>query len=493
MYSLLFLACVSFVLSVALTPVCRNLFRRWGLVDVPDAGRRSHARPVPKAGGVPILAASALSFALLLAAPLKAGLLVEQSLPVVWKLLPALGLIFLTGLADDLRGLKPWQKLAGQVAAAGAAWAGGIQIHAVGGIALPVWLTAPVTLVWLVACANAFNLIDGVDGLAAGVGLFAAVTTLAAALLSNNVPLALATAPLAGSLLGFLRYNFSPASIFLGDSGSLLVGFVLGCYGVVWSQKCATILGLTAPMIALALPILDVLLSIGRRFLRGQPIFTGDRGHIHHRLLDRGLTPRRVALLLYGVGGLFATFSLLVTVLRNEFSGLVLVLFSAAAWLGVQNLGYAEFRTARRMLMSGAFQNMLNAQIGIEKLDAELKAAPGPEECWKALETAAAGLRFHRVEMALAGRRYAKELAAVNGHGAWELRVPLGGDGMVRLVCAFHSGLPPVEAGRLAEVLRARLGEKRFPIPMGPRRSARATANARVGLEEWPSGRRRRS
>ncbi len=482
MYSLLFLACVSFALSVALTPVCRDLFRRYGLMDVPDAGRKSHARPVPKAGGVPILAASLLSFALLVILPLKAGLLVEQSLPVVWKLLPSVGLIFLAGLVDDLRGLKPWQKLAGQLAAAGAAWAAGIQIHAVAGHALPVWLAAPATVLWLVGCANAFNLIDGVDGLAAGVGLFATITTLAAALLGNNVPLALATAPLAGSLLGFLRYNFSPASIFLGDSGSLLVGFLLGCYGVVWSQKCATILGLTAPMMALALPLLDVLLSIVRRFLRGQPIFTGDRGHIHHRLLDRGLTPRRVALLLYGVGGLAATFSLLVTVLQNQFSGLVLVLFSAAAWLGVQNLGYAEFRTARRMLVTGAFQNMLNAQLALGKLDAELAAAAGPEECWRALEAASASLRFDHVEMALGGRRYARKLADMNGHGAWELRVPLEGDDFVRLVCAFHSALPPVAAGQLAEVLRARLGGKRFPVPMGAQPSARRMA-ASAGLK----------
>ena len=157
------------------------------------------------------------------------------------------------------------------------------------------WWTLPLTLLWLVACMNAFNLIDGVDGLASGLGLFATVTTFVAALLQKNVPLALATIPLAGALLGFLRYNFNPASIFLGDSGSLLIGFLLGCFGVIWSQKSATFLGMTAPLMTLAIPLLDVCLSVVRRYMRHEPLFKADRGHIHHRLLDRGFTPRRVA------------------------------------------------------------------------------------------------------------------------------------------------------------------------------------------------------
>src|SRR5439155_4205751 len=142
------------------------------------------------------------------------------------------------------------------------------------------WWSLPVTLFWLVLCTNAFNLIDGVDGLAAGLGLFATLTMLVAALAQNNVALAVATAPLAGCLLGFLRYNFNPASVFLGDSGSLLIGFLLGCYGVIWSQKSVTMLGMAAPAMVLAFPLLEVALSVARRFLHNEPIFAGDRGHI---------------------------------------------------------------------------------------------------------------------------------------------------------------------------------------------------------------------
>jgi UDP-GlcNAc:undecaprenyl-phosphate GlcNAc-1-phosphate transferase len=146
----------------------------------------------------------------------------------------------------------------------------------------------PVTVLWLLACANAFNLIDGLDGLASGVGLFATLTTLCAALMHGDMELALATAPLAGALIGFLRYNFNPASIFLGDCGSLSIGFLLGCYAVMWSQKSATLLGMAAPAIVLAAPLVDTALSIARRFIQHKPIFGADRGHLHHRLLDRG-------------------------------------------------------------------------------------------------------------------------------------------------------------------------------------------------------------
>ena len=151
---------------------------------------------------------------------------------------------------------------------AGAAYWAGIHIQALAGYALAghglagsaagAWWNLPVTILWLIACTNAINLIDGVDGLATGVGLFATITTLIAALLQHNTALALATVPLAGCLLGFIRYNFNPASIFLGDCGSLFIGFLLGCYAVVWSQKAATILGMTAPLMALSIPLLDL-------------------------------------------------------------------------------------------------------------------------------------------------------------------------------------------------------------------------------------------
>ncbi len=354
MYSLLLLAFSSFVLALLLTPLIRNLFRRWGLVDRPDGGRHLHAYPIPRIGGIPIVAAYLGAFALLLALPLAAGGILIKSLPLVSKILPAAALVFALGLVDDLRGLKPWQKFLWQGLAAGVAYWGGVHVTGVAGLTMSHWLSLPLTLLWLVGCSNAFNLIDGVDGLAAGAGLFTTVTILLGALLHNNVPLAMATVPLAGALLGFLRFNFNPASIFLGDSGSLTVGFLLGCFAVLWAEKSTTMLGMTAPLMALAVPLLDTAIAIARRFLRQQPISRADSMHIHHRLLARGFTPRRVALLLYAACGLAATMSLLASVSQNQFKGAIIVIFCAAAWIGVQHLGYVEFGVAGRMVLPAA-------------------------------------------------------------------------------------------------------------------------------------------
>ena len=169
------------------------------------------------------------------------------------------------------------------------------------------------------------------DGLAAGVGVFATLTSFVAALIHGSLDLAFVTAPLVGALLGFLRYNFNPASIFLGDSGSLLIGFLLGCFGMMWGQKSATAIGMTAPLIALAIPFLDTGLAIARRYLRAQPIFAPDRSHIHHRLLDQGLTPRRTAVMLYGICGLCAVLAILQDVAYRGYGGLVIIIFSARA------------------------------------------------------------------------------------------------------------------------------------------------------------------
>jgi UDP-GlcNAc:undecaprenyl-phosphate/decaprenyl-phosphate GlcNAc-1-phosphate transferase len=252
MFTLLFLALTSFLLAFLLTPLCRNLAVRYRLVDLPDKRRKVHALPVPRIGGLPIAIAYTASFMILVADRPTAHLL-ASGFPMALRLLPAVCLIFLVGIIDDIRGLSPASKLAGQWAAGAlAVWAG---LHiSVFGHQLAPWLNAPLTILWLIACSNAFNLIDGVDGLASGVGLFATITPLIAALIGNNLPLAMVTVPLAGALLGFLRYNFNPASIFLGDSGSLFIGFLLGCFGILWSQKSATLLGMVAPMMALSIP-----------------------------------------------------------------------------------------------------------------------------------------------------------------------------------------------------------------------------------------------
>lgn len=385
MYSLLFLGLVSFALSLLLTPLVRNLAWRYGIVDQPDQERKIHSAPTPRMGGVAIFAAVIAAYGLLLVVRLSSGAIVWEDLPRVLRLLPALVVIFSAGLFDDILSLRPWKKLAFEVVAAVLAWFGGIHVNVVAHHSFFGAISFAVTLLWIVACTNAINLIDGVDGLAAGVGVFAAFTMLIAAVLGHNFPMALAITPLAGALLGFLRYNFNPASIFLGDCGSLTVGFLLGCYGAMWSEKSSTLLGLTAPLLVLAVPLLDVGVAIVRRLIRGQPIFTADRAHIHHKMLSRGFTPRRLVLVLYGVCGIGAVTSLLLMVNHNNNRAFVLVLACLAAWLGLQHLDYSEFSVAGKVVLGGAFRSILSAQLALDAFEREAHADITLQQCCELL------------------------------------------------------------------------------------------------------------
>jgi UDP-GlcNAc:undecaprenyl-phosphate GlcNAc-1-phosphate transferase len=362
--------------------------------------------------------------------------------------------------------LKPWQKLCGQTL--GALWAywAGVRIESVGPYNVG-WLSLLVTVVWLIGCTNAFNLIDGVDGLASGVGLFATATMLISALLHHNSILALATAPLVGALLGFLRYNFNPASIFLGDSGSLMIGFLLGCFGVVWWQKSATILAMTAPLMTLGIPILDTGLSIIRRFLRHQPIFGPDRDHIHHKLLKRGLTPRSVALLLYGVAGIAAAFSLLQSVVSDHVAGAVLVVFCAATWMGIQHLGYSEFATARRMLFAGTFQQALDTHLRLRTLEQELLAANSIQEYWAQILDAAQTFDFVEVRLSFADTIYQKRLRDMQSDLCWTLRVPLPGFGYINFTRPHESAIFSMGVSGYIDVVRRTMSVKCQEFALG--------------------------
>ncbi|MBN8731814.1 MAG: undecaprenyl/decaprenyl-phosphate alpha-N-acetylglucosaminyl 1-phosphate transferase [Acidobacteria bacterium] len=435
LHVLLALSAGSFLLTLVLTPLVRNAFLSHNLVDEPDGGRKLHQRAVPRIGGIPIAIAYVAPFALLsLLSP--AGESPLGGIPLIVPLILSAGIVFLTGLLDDVIGLAPWQKLAGQVLAAAGAYFSGVRIFSLAGIGIPEWLGLPITLIWLVMCSNAFNLIDGLDGLASGMGLFATLTTFLAALLHGNEALALVTLPLAGALLGFLRYNFNPASVFLGDSGSLLIGFLLGSYGVIWSQKSATLLGMTAPFMALAIPLLDVCLSIVRRWLRGRPIFSADRGHIHHRLLDLGWTQRRAVLVLYAVCGFYAALSLLQSVLSNQVGGLVILLFCLATWAGIQHLGYHEFNAAGRTLRSGAVQRLVHGQIAIHAFEKRIRTAGSAEECWQVIRESSEMFDIVCLQASLRGEPF--QLGHPQAETpSWQLRIPLGDGNYVNLWCAF--------------------------------------------------------
>ena len=455
MHSLLWLGFRAFIISLVLTPIFRDVFRSYGVVDQPDAARKVHRYPIPRVGGLAIAISYLVAYVLVRP---EGGSPLAQQLSLVWRLLPGAALAFAVGLLDDLFNLRAWIKLAGQIAAAGLACVGGVRVLSIGGTPTNAWWSIPLTILWLLACMNAFNLVDGLDGLAAGVGLFATLTVFAAAMMQHNMVLAVATFPLAGALLAFLCYNFNPATIFLGDSGSLLIGFLLGCYAAIWSNKSATLLGMTAPLMALSIPLLDVALAIVRRFLRRQPIFTADRGHIHHRLLDRGFTPRRVVLMLYGLCGLAAAFSLLQLVVHS-FTGALLLLFGVFVLLGIQYLGYAEFDLAGRLLFSGEFQRSVSAQLELRKFRAALAAAGTPAGCWEVIREACGKFGFQQVRLCLAGEIF--EYSADDcGAPGWTVRVPLSNGDYAVLARPFASPVLPMVVAPFVDSLRETLVEK---------------------------------
>lgn len=441
------LAVLAFLVCLGVTPLCRDLFLKRGLVDHPDDYRKLHRKPVPRCGGIGIVFSyfAALGMAYLFV-PRGTAIYVQHRALFV-AVLPATLLIFLVGLADDLLNLKPRYKLLGQAIASTIAVALGARITLLHG---PSWLGWLISLLWLLACTNAVNLIDGMDGLATGVGLTATLTTLVVALLSGNIGLAIVTAPLAGALLAFLRYNFAPASVFLGDSGSLTTGFLLGCLGLVWSSHLGG-WGMLGPLFALALPLMDVSLSIGRRFLRRVPIFEGDRGHIHHRVQDLGLSTTHAALLLYGCCLLFATLA----VLQSQFSHwaelVFIACFVAIVTIGVGRLEYIEFRVARRMLSHSLLRRAVRQRIHLEEMRRGLERSTTAEECWKVVRHCCSELEIENVQMKLGNKRFATHTVGPRETPNCTLHMPLGEDDWIVLMggseiapSAFAAALEPL-------------------------------------------------
>lgn len=310
----LFLGVGGAALALLLTPLVTRGATRLGLVDAPG-GRKVHTQSVPRLGGVAVIIATVL--AMILVPLLGSG----DFDPAIWAALRpfavAGAVIFGIGLLDDLRGVGPLAKLSAQVAAAILMMASGLLIQRVTLIGVTwelEWLAWPLTTVWIVGLTNAFNLIDGIDGLATGIAVLAGATCGAILIVRGHPAEAMMLAALVGAAAGFLVFNFAPASIFLGDSGSLVIGFLLATTAIAGWQKGATALATGVPLLMFALPIADVVTTVVRRSLArpagGRPpsltaalrqLVEPDRQHLHHRLLALGWSPRRTVIVLYGV------------------------------------------------------------------------------------------------------------------------------------------------------------------------------------------------
>jgi len=321
---------------------------RRGLVDdASKSHRKLHAADVPRLGGVAIVVGFFVPLIALFFYRTDIGdkLFVEQPSLALTFLLGG-GLIALLGLYDDLRGASPKLKLALQLVAAIVPVALGVQIESINLPMLPMielsWTAIPITILWIVGITNALNLIDGLDGLAGGVALFGLAPVIIIAVSGGNHLPALVASCLAGAVLGFLVFNFHPARIFMGDTGSMFLGYILATLSVVATQKSYTAVSMLTPVLALGLPLLDTSMAIGRRAWFGQSLFTGDKEHIHHRLLRSGLDHRGTVLFLYGFAAVLSTVSIAIQFMREGDRAVLLLASALLCMLLLGRAGYIQ-------------------------------------------------------------------------------------------------------------------------------------------------------
>ncbi len=368
---------IPLVLSLIATPFVIKLAGRVGAIDQPDA-RKIHTRPMPRLGGVGIYAAFLLALVILY--PINpflhsiSRLQTYQAILLIGSLMTMLAV----GIWDDIRPIKAGQKFLAQALAASTVYAAGVHISSVTNILgsnlyLGI-LDFPVTVLWIVGVTNAFNLIDGLDGLASGIAVIASITICAISCLSQHYAIAMISLALAGALIGFLKYNFNPARIFLGDSGSLFLGFSLAVLSIQSSTKGSTAFTILVPLLALGLPIMDTLLSMIRRMLKSlvptgsgpagllarlHTIVTPDKAHIHHRLIAKGLSQRTVVFVLYLVSCVFGAAAFALQVSNSSTNAFIVAAISIASVVGVRRLQYREIAVLRNGLLLPIYDSSL--------------------------------------------------------------------------------------------------------------------------------------
>jgi UDP-GlcNAc:undecaprenyl-phosphate GlcNAc-1-phosphate transferase len=345
---------LALLLGLLLTTAAARVGRGLGALD--------HTRepPVPRSGGLAIVAAAVLSLSLLALVFVPSRRLLAASLTELGPVYLGVLAILALGLVDDVRTLRPAVKFGAEVLVAAGLWAGGVRVGSIwlpaGVVGLAPALSLLLTVFWVVLITNAFNLLDGIDGAAAGAAVFALLAMFMTSLTLGRPMEAILAVAVAGATLGFLPRNVAPARIFLGDVGSLFLGFVLATLSLKGATKGPTIVAIAIPVVAFALPLLDTTIAVSRRALRGAPVFAGDREHLHHRLLDVGFTPRQAAALIYAVSAGFALASMLFLNPNVRGIAVVLVMVGVLLWLAIRRLHIHEFYELARVAQRGLSQ-----------------------------------------------------------------------------------------------------------------------------------------
>jgi len=391
---------LSFLLALVITPLVRRIGYLCGAVDLPSICK-VHSIPIPRIGGLAIILSYFASLLIISFAKTNVSNLLlfidKRTLFLVLGGVVVVGI----GLIDDFRHLGYRTKFLGQILGASIAYFGGVKITTFSAFGISVVFEVSsyfITVFWFLLFINAMNLVDGLDGLAAGVSFFTSMIMIAYLAALGHYFIAMHFAALAGSLLGFLRYNFNPASIFMGDGGSYFLGYILAGLSILESCKCTMTTVILIPLLALGVPVFDTILSPVRRFLRGRGMFHPDKGHIHHKLLKMGLTTRRAVLVIYALTLGLGVFSLTIVHLRSEFLGFFLFILSVGLFIFVRKLGYMEYFTSDKVL--GWLRDMIDA-AGITRerrsflnLQIEIHESPTPKTLWQNVAQALEMLKF---------------------------------------------------------------------------------------------------
>jgi UDP-GlcNAc:undecaprenyl-phosphate/decaprenyl-phosphate GlcNAc-1-phosphate transferase len=466
---------IATIASLILTPLIRRLCERYKLLDVPTDGRRVHRTAVPRLGGLALYLSCLTALSLL---PFVDNLL-TQTLSTMkaefFTLFIPATLVLLLGGYDDLRGTNAVVKFVGLGLISALFYAMGGRIDALsvplfGSVELPPLASFVITVVWLVGITNAFNLIDGLDGLASGAALFSSLVILGVSISQERTLMIVVSLVLCGALAGFLRYNFNPASIFLGDSGALFTGFLLAALSVLGTQKATTAVAIVVPIFAFGFPMVDTAMTMGRRLVSRKPVFQGDNEHIHHMLLARGWSQRRAALVLYGVCALFGLTALIFPVTGSKLTGFMMFVISVAVIIAVGHLRYHEVDELRAGVKRTVSDRRLRVanNIRVRRAALALSKASDLHQMFEAtgLLLEFGEFSYANAEVGRPGRRVLWSWS-MNGDdaplSAWSFRLPLVKDGVewgwLNLYRSFNSEPLLVDINYLSDLFRREFTE----------------------------------
>ena len=419
MKTYLFVYLGSVILTAIVTPIVIRVARRLNIVDDPDM-RKVHSKPIPRIGGIAIFVSMMALIIPVLFLPNVIGDSFRLIRSKVIALLFAAAFMFFVGLVDDIKQLRVRAKLLAQIIAAIVVCSAGIRINFITITDSLVinfgWLSWPLTIFWIVGVTNAINFIDGLDGLAAGICAAACGVIVILSFYFGPVTMTIIMLSLLGALTGFLFFNFNPARIFMGDCGSLFLGFTIASSSVLCAAKTRTIVGLALPVLTLGIPIFDALLSMLRRFLERRSIFSPDRSHFHHRLLAIGLCQRHAVIIAYAVTLLAAGLGMFMLFTRSAETIVVFVCILLLLILAFRVVGSVRLRetiAALRRKHSISYQARLERE-NYEQVELYFRQAGIFDQWWQAVCFAAGKMALAKGSLSLTNRDGTKRILTWN-------------------------------------------------------------------------------